>query len=578
MDDCLIHSKFADHLQDLINLFESLIKNGLKISPRKCQFFCTQIVYMGLKFLIHQGKPSFTPMKDKCDAIQHLEPPKTVRDCRKFCGMVNFLATFLKNLQKILIPIYNLTRKNTKFLWTDECQNAFDRIKALLSCPPILRMPDMVGMFRLMSDTSILAAGAALYQYQGTAFYIVGYNSKKLPKAVQNYSVTELELFGLVINIYAFRQLLTNVYFEVFCDHSAIAQILNGKKKLPTRRIQRLIEHLLPFNFTVQYLPGEKMHIADILSRLAGKDLEPSDQLIPISFNVLTRSKSKLTQPLKMYTADKHKQSHLPPQKNLQKQHPKTQVQTKTIYPQKKLVPSNIQTPLPKLTTVSTLPPVPHGILRRSSPVTLPTPQKEVRKSLVNPHLKIPQTLPILDLPPPDPKETLETYRPPEESLFKKALPVLKDAKELDVFTRHIPKQTDIDKFLKILKAKVTKSYDLSVSASELVKEYPHSPAFNSIYSYITQNVLPKDKRSQRMVIANAENYIVVNGVLFKLVKDKRTFDAPIKCLLVVPEKFENSVFHMFHDTLLGAHYGPVNTYYTIKDRYWIHNMFEKLQ
>ena len=138
MDDCLIHSKFADHLQDLINLFESLIKNGLKISPRKCQFFRTQIVYMGLKFLIHQGKPSFTPMKDKCDAIRHLEPPKTVRDCRKFCGMVNFLATFLKNLQKLLIPIYNLTRKNTEFLWTDECQNAFDRIKALLSCPPIL--------------------------------------------------------------------------------------------------------------------------------------------------------------------------------------------------------------------------------------------------------------------------------------------------------------------------------------------------------------------------------------------------------------------------------------------------------
>ena len=106
------------------------------------------------------------------------------------------------------------------------------------------------------------------------------------------------------------------------------------------------------------------MHIADILSRLAGKDLEPSDQLIPISFNVLTRSKSKLTQPLKMYTPDKHKQSHLPLQKNLQKQHPKTQVQSKIIYPQKKLVPSQIQTSLPKQMTVSTLPPVPHGILR----------------------------------------------------------------------------------------------------------------------------------------------------------------------------------------------------------------------
>ena len=80
------------------------------------------------------------------------------------------------------------------------------------------------------------------------------------------------------------------------------------------------------------------------------------------------------------------------------------------------------------------------------------------------------------------------------------------------------------------------------------------------------------------MVIANAENYIVANGVLFRLIKQKKIFDTSMKCLLVVPEKFENSVFHMFHDTLLGAHYSPVNTYYTIKDRYWIHNMFEKLQ
>ena len=134
----------------------------------------------------------------------------------------------------------------------------------------------------------------------------------------------------------------------------------------------------------------------------------------------------------------------------------------------------------------------------------------------------------------------------------------------LDTF----PNRLIYDKFLQILKAKVTKSYDLSVTATELVKEYPHSPAFSSIYNYITQNVLPKDKRSQRMVIANAENYIVVNGVLFRLIQQKKVFDTSIKCLLVVLEKFENSVFHMFHDTLLGAHYGPVNTYYTIKDQY----------
>ena len=102
---------------------------------------------MGIQFLIQNGRPSFTPMKDKCDAIQNLELPKTVCDCRKFCGMVNFLATFLKDLQKILIPIYNLTRKITPFIWTNECQKAFETTKLKLSQPPILCMPDTVGLF-----------------------------------------------------------------------------------------------------------------------------------------------------------------------------------------------------------------------------------------------------------------------------------------------------------------------------------------------------------------------------------------------------------------------------------------------
>ena len=368
---------------------------------------------MGLKFLIYNGRPYITPMKDKYDATRHLDPTKTVRDCRKFCGMVNFLVTFLKDLQKILITVYNLTRKCVKFLWTEECQTAFDHIKFLSSNPPILRMPDMTGIFRFMLGTSTLAAGVALYQYQGSAFYIVGYNSKKLPKAVKNYSVTELKLFGLVVNIYAFKQLLTNVYFELFCDHSAIVQILNGKKKLPTRRIQRFIEHLLPFNLTVQYLPGSKMHTADILSRLAGKDLEPFDPLIPISFNVHNRS----TRPLKLYHLNKHKVSTNIPY--ITKTTTPKPTHTKTRVIRIKLPhPPKIQSHAPKPSTSVKTPPVPIGILWKSFPPKPPPPQKEVGKSLINPNLKIPQALPPLNLPPPDTKEAIETYRPPDETLY----------------------------------------------------------------------------------------------------------------------------------------------------------------
>ena len=98
-----------------------------------------------------------------------------------------------------------------------------------------------------------------------------------------------------------------------------------------------------------------------------------------------------------------------------------------------------------------------------------------------------------MDLPPPN-KETIETFCSPNETLFQKPLPILKDTQELDVFTRHIPKQDDIDKFLHILKAKVRKSYDLPLTAIELQKEYTHSPAFKNIYKFITQGSLPSDK------------------------------------------------------------------------------------
>ena len=601
MDDCLVHSKFADHFQDLRQLFQSLRDKGLKISPRKCQFFRTSLIYMGFRFLIHQGKPSFTPMKDKCDAIRNLEPPKTVKDCRKFCGMVNFLATFLKDLQKHLIPIYNLTKKGITFQWNSQCQKAFDTIKLLLVQPPILRMPTTQGLYRLMSDTSILATGGTLYQKQQNAFYIIGYNSKKLPAAAARYSITELELFGLVINIHAFRQLLDKVYFECFCDHSAITHILTSKKRIATRRLEKLIEHLLPFNFSVYYLPGEKMHITDVLSRLAGKDLDPPDQVLPISFMALRPQRTRRPPQMVMFTADKCKPSQLPPgykQTSLPRKLPPIRPTVLSPSSQSSKFPRKQATPgAPKPSTLPTskqtlyptprhtapppsLPPfsptITHHPPAIRSPQTILSPTTSSRKSLINPTLRIPQTLPPIDLPPP-PQENMETFRPPDPSLYQKSLPILKEAKELDVFTRHIPKQEDIDRFLQVLKAKVTKTYDLPLNAQELLKAYPTSPAFKDIYNYITVNQVPSTKRQQRMVQTNAENYIVANGLLFRLHKAVRQNSPTYQCLLVVPETFENVVFHMYHDSLLGAHLGPINTYYTIKDKYYIHNMFEKL-
>ena len=94
MDDAFIHSTAEEHMDDLMDLFKVLRKYGLKLSLHKCQFFKKRIVYMGLEFQVQGYKVCYTPLKDNCDAIRNLESPKTLRQTRAFCKMVNFLSSF----------------------------------------------------------------------------------------------------------------------------------------------------------------------------------------------------------------------------------------------------------------------------------------------------------------------------------------------------------------------------------------------------------------------------------------------------------------------------------------------------
>ena len=122
---------------------------------------------MGSEFQIRKDKVCYTPLKDKCDAVRNLESSKTLRQTRAFCGMVNFLSSFLPNLSRLLIPIYDLQKKAKMFKWTEEAKNAFNKIKKLLINPPILKVPSPYRLFRLKSDTSREGVGGTLLQKQG---------------------------------------------------------------------------------------------------------------------------------------------------------------------------------------------------------------------------------------------------------------------------------------------------------------------------------------------------------------------------------------------------------------------------
>ena len=110
--------------------------------------------------------------------------------------LVNFLSMFCPELQKLLKPIYDLTRKGRPFVWGNEQQDSFEEIKCRLVKPPVLHMPNTTGRFHLYSDTSKFATGSALYQIQNGKPKLIAYASKRLPEAARKYSITELELCG----------------------------------------------------------------------------------------------------------------------------------------------------------------------------------------------------------------------------------------------------------------------------------------------------------------------------------------------------------------------------------------------
>ena len=227
MDDLLLFTPSKEsHMDKLEDLLKASLKNGLQISPKKCQLFKMHLQYMGNEIFIQNRKVCVQPLRNRLEAIQKLQPPKATKGCRSFAGMVNLLIMFCPELQKLLKAIYDLTRKGRPFNWGREQQDSFEEIKRRLIKPPVLHMPNKTGRFHLYSDTSKFAKGSTLYQIENSKRKLIAYASKRLPEAVKSYSIIELELCGLAINIASFSHLLRRVDFDAIVDHLALTHIM----------------------------------------------------------------------------------------------------------------------------------------------------------------------------------------------------------------------------------------------------------------------------------------------------------------------------------------------------------------
>ena len=145
-------------------------------------------------------------------------------------------------------------------------------------------MPNKTGRFHLYYDTSKFMTGSTLYQIQSGKPKSIAYASKRLPEAAKSYSITELELCGLAINIASFAHLLKRVDFDAIVDHLALTHIIKSKVELATTRIKRLLELISSYSFNSYYMKGKDMILSDFLSQQKNDDINPSE-IMPISFN-----------------------------------------------------------------------------------------------------------------------------------------------------------------------------------------------------------------------------------------------------------------------------------------------------
>ena len=150
---------------------------------------------------------------------------------------------------------------------------------------------------------------------------------------------------------------------------------------------------------------------------------------------------------------------------------------------------------------------------------------------------------------------------------------------KLSLFRKHIPKQQEIDALLKNLHKRVLHNLMVNLDTKDLIENYTKSLRYCEIYNYIADSrLLPGNAITQKKIAGEAANYVVVNGLLFKIAQHKESGKWTHYLLLVIPEKFETNILNMYHNSLLAMHQGPYHTFLTMRKQFYFPNMLPKIQ
>ncbi|CAM5146518.1 unnamed protein product [Natator depressus] len=188
---------WAEHLEHLQKVFKRIREAGLTVKAKKCQIGLNKVTYLG-----HQvGQGTINPLQAKVDAIHKWPVPRSKKQVQSFLGLAGYYRRFVPRYSQITAPLTDLTKKKqpNAVQWTEECQKAFNHLKATLMSDPVLRAPDFDKPFLVTTDASERGVGAVLMQEgPDQEFHPVVFLSKKLSERESNWSVTEKECYTIV--------------------------------------------------------------------------------------------------------------------------------------------------------------------------------------------------------------------------------------------------------------------------------------------------------------------------------------------------------------------------------------------
>ena len=262
LDDIMVVGRnFDHHLRNLRKVFERLRQYNLKLKPKKCVFFQTEVKFLG-KIV---SKDGVKPNPDSVAVVKNWPKPTCTKDVERFLGFVNYHRDFVKDFAELAEALYKLTGKN-KFHWGEEQQASFELLKEAMTTTPVLAYPDPEGTFILDCDASDKCVGGELSQVQDGVERPIGFASFALTPLQRKYCTTRKELLALIRLTRHFRHYLLGRRFLARTDHGSLTWLTRFKTL--DGQLARWLEELSQYDLEISHRKG-CLHVnADALSRI----------------------------------------------------------------------------------------------------------------------------------------------------------------------------------------------------------------------------------------------------------------------------------------------------------------------